>query len=281
MKYSDYNEKKVHGKVSFPIGYYHLDELHPQYVMPLHWHNEFEIIRVEKGEFELFLDNERYSLKKGDVFFINSGILHRGEPHECVYDCVVFNLNMLKKHQNDVGNFFLPLLNGTSGILNTVFKENSETAKTVKELSEVLSDKNDFFELEVFSALYKVFALLYKEGKILPFERKQVSFKKAQTLTKLIDWIEENFTSEITLGDLSRVSGLSEKYVCRIFKEYTSQTPISYINRLRIDFACHEMLVKKISVTAAAFDCGFNDLSYFSKTFKKYKGVSPHNFNKR
>lgn len=67
---------------------------------------------------------------------------------------------------------------------------------------------------------------------------------------------------------------LCRKYLCRIFKEYTGKTVVDYINELRIDNACHEMTVKGMSVTRAAYDSGFNNLSYFCKVFKHYKGVT-------
>ena len=44
MKYTEYREAKKHGRDGFPLQYYYIDKKHPQYVMPLHWHREIEII---------------------------------------------------------------------------------------------------------------------------------------------------------------------------------------------------------------------------------------------
>lgn len=79
---------------------------------------------------------------------------------------------------------------------------------------------------------------------------------------------------------LSSISGFSEKYLCRIFKEYTSKTPITYINELRIEKACNEMGINKKNITYAAYESGFNDLSYFCRTFKKYKNITPKEYIK-
>ena len=73
---------------------------------------------------------------------------------------------------------------------------------------------------------------------------------------------------------------MNEKYFCRFFKEFTNITPIDYINRLRIENAAHSLLEAGFTVTEAALDNGFNDISYFSKIFKKYKGVSPKRYSK-
>ena len=58
MHYLDYNEKKQHGTMDFPIEYYHVDEHHPRYNMPFHCHKELEIIRILEGILFLKLDDE-------------------------------------------------------------------------------------------------------------------------------------------------------------------------------------------------------------------------------
>ena len=94
---------------------------------------------------------------------------------------------------------------------------------------------------------------------------------------KLLDYIEKNYSEPISLETLEKISGFNKKYLCRVFKEYTSKTPIEYINELRIESACR-MLEENRSITASAYDCGFNDLSYFCKVFKKHKGMPPRKY---
>ncbi len=67
---------------------------------------------------------------------------------------------------------------------------------------------------------------------------------------------------------------------CRFFKEMTNRTPIEYLVFYRIERACEELSYGEKSITEVALDCGFNDLSYFIKTFKKLKGVSPKQYQK-
>ena len=59
-----------------------------------------------------------------------------------------------------------------------------------------------------------------------------------------------------------------------IFKEYTGSSPVDYLNELRIDRACFEISVNRKNAT------GFNDQSYFSKVFRKYRGISPTEYKK-
>ena len=122
--------------------------------------------------------------------------------------------------------------------------------------------------------MFFVIYMLYSEGYAVPLNNK-INEKKMQMMISLLSWLDENFTEELTLKRLSDITGYSEKYICRIFKEFTSRTPINYVNELRIDKACREIKEDNFSVTRAAYNNGFNDLSYFCKIFKQYKGVTP------
>jgi AraC-like DNA-binding protein len=60
----------------------------------------------------------------------------------------------------------------------------------------------------------------------------------------------------------------------------THRTPIDYLNYYRIERACFKLVSTNLSITEVAFECGFNDLSYFIKTFKKYKAITPKQYLK-
>lgn len=281
MKYSDYNEGKLHGTNEFPLEYYYVTPDNPQYIMSTHWHKEFEIIKVILGSFNLRLNNIGYTLTAGDIIFVECGTLHGGEPDNCVYECLVFDLNMLKRRQNDaITPLISPLIDGSKGINCVIPQKGSSVYSAASALFAVTSNRDDFYEIETYSLLFRLLSQLYKTESISSVSKNPQTTKKNQTVIKLLDWIDNNFTENITLQKLSEISNLSEKYICRVFKEYTSKTPINYINELRIDAACHEMISDKKSVTEAALACGFNDLSYFSKLFKRYKHISPYKYRR-
>lgn len=281
MKFSDYNEGKQHGTAEFPFEYYYIEPDNPQYIMKPHWHKEFELIRILSGGFNIHLGNMGYYLSKGDIMLIECGILHRGEPENCIYECLVFDLNMLRRRQNDKVNLLIaPIINGNNSINCIIPERGDNVYNSAISLFSTASKKDEFYEIEIQSIILHLFFELYKKGYISGISKNPQNLKKNQTVIRLLDWIEENYTENITLSTLSEISNLSEKYICRIFREYTSKTPVSYINELRIEVACHEMSANSKSVTEAAFSCGFNDLSYFSKLFKRYKGVNPKQFKK-
>lgn len=281
MKYLEYNEKKQHGSSDFPIQYYYVTETNPQYEMPLHWHREFEIIRVIHGSFTLYMDNVAYNLEGGDIALVEPGTMHRGEPCKCIYECVVFDLSMLRKRHSDVlGGYFLPIINRTVDIKNYFKADSGEISEITDALFRVLKEEPEYYQLKVYSLIYRLFYFLYTGGFVTTATSNKRVGKQAKTLMELLDWIDSSYTEAITLKDLSKVSGMNEKYLCRFFKEFTSRTPIDYINNLRIESACHELISNGMTITEAALESGFNDLSYFSKTFKRYKGISPREYLK-
>ena len=71
---------------------------------------------------------------------------------------------------------------------------------------------------------------------------------------------------------------MSPKYLGSFFKNMTGKTPIEYLNEYRIEKASHMLKYTDMQVTDIAYSCGFSDLSYFIKTFKNIKGITPGKF---
>ena len=101
MQYINYRESRQRGTADFPIEYHHVSPTHPQYIMALHWHVEFELIRILSGSLKLTVDEEEYTAKAGSSCFIPSGTIHAGEPDDCVYECLVFDMNVLMNKNDD------------------------------------------------------------------------------------------------------------------------------------------------------------------------------------
>ena len=106
----------------------------------------------------------------------------------------------------------------------------------------------------------------------------QTSAERITSIKNVLTYITENYQHNISLDTLSKIAGMNPKYFCRYFRNITNRTPIDYLNYYRIESACEMLSTKDISVKEVAFSCGFNDESYFIKTFHKYKGTTPKQF---
>ena len=104
--------------------------------------------------------------------------------------------------------------------------------------------------------------------------------KNVITLKRALAYIRNSYDVQITLQNIADSAGISPKYLCTFFKEMTGKSPFEYLNVYRIERASRKLINTDLSVTQIAYTCGFNDLSYFIKTFKQIKGVTPKNFRK-
>ena len=86
--------------------------------------------------------------------------------------------------------------------------------------------------------------------------------------------INENYTNPIGLEKISEIMGINKSYLSREFKKYTGQTVHTYINLVRCKKA-EQCISDGMTVTEAAMECGFETLSYFSRTYKKLMNASP------
>ncbi len=280
MHYINYRENRQRGTVDFPIEFHHVSENHPQYNMPIHWHVEYEIIRVIEGELSLILDEQEYIISKGCAQFIPAGSVHEGTPRDnCIYECVVFDMNMLINKSDSCCKLIHKITNHELELQLNFSNNCNNIHKIINLLFDAMASKNIGYELIVQGSLYQFL------GEI--FDKKYFSETPVQTprdlkrivqLKQALEFIEASYASPITLQEISNCVNMSPKYFCRFFQEMTHRTPFDYLNYYRIERACYQLLTTNQTITEVAYSCGFNDLSYFIKTFKKYKGITPKKY---
>ncbi|MCD6120363.1 MAG: helix-turn-helix transcriptional regulator [Spirochaetales bacterium] len=101
------------------------------------------------------------------------------------------------------------------------------------------------------------------------------------SLSVAIEYIKSNLNKPITRDEVARMCNISPAYFSRVVKLRTGYTFTELLNRIRIDYACSLLDSTDKNVAEVGFACGFNDQSYFTKVFKRKKGISPNNYKKR
>jgi AraC-like DNA-binding protein len=279
MKYFDYRERRQQGTFDFPIAFYHMDPSHPRYQMPYHWHPEYEIIRILEGHFHLTLGSQTFIVSKGDILFLQDGVLHGGIPEHCIYECLVFDMKLLLKENNSCARQTQKIMRHEIIIPQQLPKDIPSLQATVKGLFHSMAEKEDGYEFLTQGYLYQLLGILfrehlYEENTSAP----HISHQHVLQFKKVLSYIEDNYTERIALEDMARVAGMNSKYFCRFFREMSYRTPIDYLNYYRIERACEQLITTKATIIEVAFNCGFNDISYFIKTFHKYKGITPKQY---
>jgi AraC-like DNA-binding protein/mannose-6-phosphate isomerase-like protein (cupin superfamily) len=281
MQYIDYNERETRGTFDFPIEFYHITSSHPRYAMPYHWHIEYEIIRILEGKFLISLDEKEFTAKEGDVIFINSGTLHSGIPENCIYQCIVFDMNMLAKKDSSCNKFIQGVMNQAIIMKEFYPVQASGFHKAVWQLFDALERKDYGYQLITLGCLYQLLGILLGNGDyVTDSMQTPQNHKRILQLKQVFELMEAAYSAPVTLEQLSRAAGMSPKYFCSFFQEMTHKSPMNYLNYYRIERACYQLSNTDTSITDISLNCGYNDLSYFIKTFKKYKGTTPAKYRK-
>lgn len=279
MLYLDCNEKQQHGTKEFPIAFYHVDKNHSRYEMPFHWHMEYELVRILEGTFRLTVDELEIPAGPGETVLIPSGTIHGGTPENCIYECLVFDLDILFLHA-DSCRHYLKLIKQQDILLPALITTSIPSLKDcIVRLFSCMSEKRPGYELMTVGCLFEMFGLIFREKCYTAASSENLSpFKHAKQLKSVFEYIENNYSSNITLQQLSQISGMSPKYFCRYFQTIAHKTPVDYLNYYRIERSCFLLCTTDLSVTAIAYDCGFNDCSYYIKLFKRYKHTTPKQY---
>ena len=277
MQYQDYNEHINHGTPDRPLAFYHVDERHPRYHMPMHWHIECEIIYVREGLLRLYVDDMRIAAAAGDVVFIGRGALHGGTPEDCVYECLVFDPGALLKSE-PCAPFLTPLLTRSLWI-----RRQSESGAACTALAERLfacaQAPSDSGMLRAVGCLYEMYGLLLPLSPDMHAAQSQrVNHQRAEQLKPALEYIESHYGQHIALDTLARLAGLSPKYFCRYFRDIVHRSPIDYVNFYRVECASALLTASDMTVAEVAYQCGFNDSSFFIKQFRRYKGATPKQY---
>lgn len=277
-----YNELEQRGTRDFPVAFYYIDKNHPRYQMRAHWHAEVEVIRILEGNFEITLNNNTYIAKKGDVIFINPETVHHGTPKGCIYECIVFHINFLYG-TTDSCKALMECIANCDYIVNE-FHNNKDSVfvKVANELFESFSRKTSGYKFRVISEFYRLLGEI-ADNKLYTVKdaEKEISFdKNIIKIKRILQYIRENFDKPITLEDMAKIAEMSVKYFGTYFKNMTGKTPFDYLNEYRVEKAARKLLNTDASVTEIAYSCGFNDLSYFIKTFKRINKTSPGKYRK-
>ena len=275
-----YNELLPRGTRELPMELYEIDYNHPRYEMAHHWHSEFEIIRILSGKLNVRLNRRDFVAGPGDVVFVNSETVHGAHPEDCIYECIVLSTELLSAKDSECSGFITDLLEHIRVVNDHFKKSDADIIRSADSLFEVMKRGGCYFE--AMGALYTLFGTIMKEK----LHKSISGLSEANTaqntkLKKALSFIRKNYANQLSLDEMAMAVGMSPKYFCSFFKEMTRKSPVTYLNIYRIEVASRKIATTDTPITDIAFGCGFNDLSYFIKTFKATMGMTPRAYRKK
>lgn len=249
-----------------------------------HFHDSFEIYYCIGGAKQYFIDDSLYSLDPGDLFIINSFEIHKPlrDPNGDYRRVVVsFNPEKIKainpKHSISLLSCFLSRKGGT----HNKIKLNDKQQEKFLEMAYKIDDLNlDVFGSQALLESYFIEMLVYVNRwyrENFSAETKDESYGFNPTVKAIIDYMNDNFTKNVTLESLSEEFHLNRHYMCQLFKSTTGTTIHRYIISRRLSRA-KILLHQGHNVTSTSDMCGFQNYTNFIRTFKKHFGVTPKQF---
>ena len=108
-----------------------------------------------------------------------------------------------------------------------------------------------------------------------------IGIRKPHRSVGVASHIQKNYQETIRIEDLARIANLSVSQLQRKFKKIYNETPVQYINNLRIHEACEMLKNTNLSITQIAYDCGFGSSSFFATQFRQARGESPSDYRRK
>lgn len=262
--------------IDFPVRIKRMEYHQPGPILKKHWHEEFMIFYIEKGNALIHCNLQAIPAKAGDLVVINSNDMHYLENccHHLIEHYMLVDLTMLLSHKEDLcqTQYMKPLLQNLIRFQNKI-ENDEELIRQVLELFREYEQKQPGYELWIKAGLYRIIVLLMRRHTVPVYNT--TGKKRHHQLLPVLKYINDHYNQKITLNKLAGMANLNPHYFCRLFKDITGMPPIEYVNHLRIDAALKLLQQYHLPVGEAASSVGFNDSGYFSRLFKKYKKMSP------
>lgn len=254
------------GTADLPIEFYEVDEKHPRYEMPHHWHDDVEFLYIRKGHFELVIDGKTRLLGANDFILIAPNCIHGGIPHHCIYECILIQASLFHS---------LPDLS-ISLIKNSFQLVKQETHFYYNELVKILKEKKNLYKISALGVLCQLLGFVMEESNSQKIDKKIISTDTK--MKEVFAYIYHHFSEKITLEQLASIAGFTSHYFCEYFFRITGKSPIEYVNYYRIEKAIEYLSYQRYSITETAYFCGFSDVSYFIRVFKKFRNITPRQY---
>ena len=255
-----------------------------EFTYPLHKHKEYELNFVQnaKGVRRIVGDSVEEIGDYDLVLIAAEDLAHVWEQGKCESDDIreitvqfspsLFPESLLEKNQfSSIARMFQKARHGLAFPLAAIMK-------VYDSLDRLVQQGDSFIQfLELLKIMYEISRY---DARILSSS----SFANAprdnesRRIKKVKQYINDHPSDSLTLETLSGIAGMSPSAFSRFFHTRTGKTLTSYINDIRLGNAARALVDTSAGISAICYACGFNNLSYFNRTFKNRRGVTPKEF---
>lgn len=270
-----YNDSFRERYGTVPIAISRTDDFTPTYP---HIHNEMELLYIVKGYSKIRIADMDYDAGTGDLFMINPLEVHSvmvEQEEDYLHQCICFDCSLIVDRQ-----LARELLDGCKSVPNYFDKSEADTLKLVslfEELFQAVERDSESLLFEASASVSRIFATLICQQLI----RKRLQKDKRSNFSKeVLAYLEQHYFENVTSKMIAEELFFTQSYFCRAFKQNFGVPFSAYLNLYRILIAKEKLRDTSVSVAGVAVECGFGDVAYFTKCFKKSVGMTPLKYRK-
>ena len=265
--------------------YYYL--LFPNMNYEGEYHNYYELYVCLNGRAKVTTENGEFILSERDFLITPPNVAHTHNPDKSflssVSICFSANGVMDSLICNKVGTIDDEELN----VLNILINEyiNNYEFQNHYEMPYVkkVDFKNEYAYPQVFKCALEILLVLITRTFQNESNEQKVDILKdnKENKNEIIQYIKEHYNEKISLEEIAKHFNYSVGHMCRKFKQDIGDSIVNYIIKYRISTAMRFLFERQdLSIEEVALEVGFNDVQFFTKTFKKFIGMTPGKYRK-
>lgn len=264
-------------------------DVYPHYPTPWHHHPEYELVLVLKSSGDKIIGDHMSSFTDGDLVFMGPNLPHVYRNSKAYYtenSGLIAEAIVIHFEIDFLGNEFFTIPEMES---IAIFLEESVMGFSIlgNTRQRVAQKMNEMFKMPGALRVITLLGILHElagteEKKRLASPGFIENFKTSgsEQITEVCDFIMKNFASDLTLEQVARVANMSPNTFCSFFKQRTRKTFVSFLNEVRIGYACKLLSGDQYNVSDVCYLSGFHNLSNFNRQFIRIVNKTPLQYKK-
>ncbi|MFV8342883.1 AraC family transcriptional regulator [Flavobacterium sp. XS2P39] len=242
-----------------------------------HYHPEIELVYVNGGSGKRQVGSHVSYYEDGDLLLIGSNLPHCGFTDEQTGNK---NETVIQMKPDFLGDDFFDISEMKN--IRNLFKQakvgiafDGVTKKTIGSRIEAMEGQSQFERLLTMLTILNELELS-KESTVLNAEgfSMEMQVQDNDRINAVFNYVKDHFQEHIALEEVSGLVSMTVPSFCRYFKKITNKTFTHFVNDYRLVHASKLLAEKPISITEICYESGFNNFSYFNKSFKEFTGKS-------
>ncbi len=249
-----------------------------------HWHDHIEIVVIDRGIYTCRTSGSVFSLYKGDICFINRRQLHQLHAEsgkESSHMVMIIGTGLLSQNPLLYEKYIRPILE--DGQFSHLRFEGSgspaaQVSRLILRAAELNAERTPGYELDLVGTVFLILRQIWLAYITAP--RNHLRDVNAQIQQQMAEYVYAHYAVSISLDDIAAAGNVSRSQCSRLFRQYTSLSPISFLNKHRLELSRELLRSTNESVASVAVNCGFADQSYFNRLFSREYGITPLAYRK-